>query len=336
MSPRFFPRLVNGSFDDPALYVAFAHEKRAMLFDLGDLSRLAPRDVLKVSHCFVSHTHMDHFCGFDQLLRLLLGREKQLHLYGPAGFLDNLEGKLRAYNWNLVDHYRYSLELTASEIRGHTIHIRRYACRNRFLPEYGRDVRQPFDGILLDEPSLRVEARILDHGIPCLGFSLTEPIHINIDKAALHHLSLTTGAWLKTFKQALYGNRDPDTIIAATTLDPSPGRRHFRLGTLAERITRSSPGQKIAYITDVAGHRENLEMIDELVQGADHLFIEGAFRTRDHELAASRYHLTAAQAGQIAARAGVKRFTLFHFSPRYGDESDAMRADAERGYNGAG
>ena len=116
MAPRFHPCLVNGPFDDPALYVPFAYEKRAILFDLGDLRRLPPRDILKISHCFVSHTHMDHFCGFDRLLRICLGREKRLHLFGPEGFLTNLEGKLRGYNWNLVNHYRYPFEITASEI----------------------------------------------------------------------------------------------------------------------------------------------------------------------------------------------------------------------------
>lgn len=332
MSPRFLPRLVNGPFDDPALYVAFAFEKRAILFDLGDLSRLSPRDILKISHCFVSHTHMDHFCGFDRLLRLCLGREKRLHLYGPVGFLDNLEGKLRAYNWNLVDHYRYPFELIASEITTQRIRTRRYACRAKFIPEPGMDRLQPFDGILLQEPSLNVEARILDHGIPCLGFSLSEPVHINIDKVALDQLALATGPWLKTFKLALYCKNDPNTMIAAPTLGPAGGHRCFRLGDLAGDITRTSPGHKISYITDTAGHSDNRKAIIELIRGAEHLFIESAFRTRDRHLAASKYHLTAGQAGEIAAQAGVKRYTLFHFSPRYSDNAETIWKEAKQAF----
>jgi ribonuclease Z len=332
MSPRFQPRLVNGPFDDPALYVSLAFEKRAILFDLGDLGPLPSRDILKISHCFISHTHMDHFCGFDRLLRLCLGREKRLHLYGPEGFLDNLEGKLRAYNWNLVDHYRYPFELIASEITTPRIRTRRYACRAQFIPETGMDQIQPFEGVLLQEPSLRVEARILDHGIPCLGFSLAEPVHINIDKVALDQLALATGPWLKTFKLALYSQHDPNTMIEAPTLHPPVGRRCFRLGDLADGITRTSPGHKIGYITDVAGHIDNQNKIIELIHSADHLFIESAFRTRDHHLATSKYHLTAGQAGEIAAQAGVKRYTLFHFSPRYCDEAETIREEAKRAF----
>src|SRR3984893_1982137 len=84
--PRHFdPTLINDPFDDPRLYVDLVFERRALLFDLGDLSRLAPRKLLRVSDIFVTHRHMDHFAGFDQLLRLLLGREKAVGVYGPTG-----------------------------------------------------------------------------------------------------------------------------------------------------------------------------------------------------------------------------------------------------------
>ena len=332
MAPRFHPRLVNGPFDDPALYIAFAYEKRGILFDLGDVSRMAPRDLLKVSHCFVSHTHMDHFCGFDHLLRLCLGREKKLHLYGPEGFLDNLEGKLRAYNWNLAHRYRYPLELIASEISPGSMQTRHFACRDGFRPQNARDTREPFEGPLLEEPSLRVEARILDHGIPCLGFCLVEPLHINIDKVALVRRGLATGAWLKNLKNALHQGQHPDTLIAAPCLK-SPGlKRYFRLAELGEAVTRVSPGQKIGYITDVAAHAENRQAIVALTRQADHLFIESAFLGQDTHLAAAKYHLTAEQAGEIAACAGAKRLTVFHFSPRYGDQGHALQAEAEQAY----
>ena len=332
MAPRFHPRLVNGPFEDPALYIAFAYEKRALLFDLGDLSRLPPRDILKISHCFVSHTHMDHFCGFDHLLRLNLGREKTLHLYGPAGFLDNIAGKLCAYNWNLAHRYRYPFELVASEITPDGMRTRHFACRDGFRPQPGRDRHEPFEGLLLEEPGLRVKASILDHGIPCLGFCLVEPVRINIDKAALDRLGLATGAWLKAFKQALYQTQDPDSLIAAPSAKPHGQKRYFRLIELVQAVTRLSPGQRIGYITDVAGHAKNQQAIVALTRQADHLFIESAFLARDAHLATAKYHLTAEQAGQIAAWAGAKRFTVFHYSPRYGDAAAALQTEAEQAY----
>ena len=76
MRPNLHPRLVNGRFGDPALFVGMLHRKGALLFDIGDLAPLSARDLLRVTHVFVSHAHIDHFIGFDALLRVAVGREK--------------------------------------------------------------------------------------------------------------------------------------------------------------------------------------------------------------------------------------------------------------------
>ena len=47
MTPLLHPFLVNDRFGDPALYVEFKFEKRALLFDLGDLHALPPRKLLR-------------------------------------------------------------------------------------------------------------------------------------------------------------------------------------------------------------------------------------------------------------------------------------------------
>src|SRR5579875_3213772 len=91
MRPSIHCELVNGPFGDPAVYADIMFERRALLFDLGDIRELPPRKLLRVTHVFVSHTHMDHFSGFDHLLRLMLGREKTIALYGPAGFIDKVD-----------------------------------------------------------------------------------------------------------------------------------------------------------------------------------------------------------------------------------------------------
>jgi ribonuclease Z len=80
-----------------------------MLFDLGRLDRLSVREILKLSDVFVSHTHIDHFIGFDHLLSSALHREQDLQLFGPNGFMENVRGKLAGYAWNLIRDYPFTL-----------------------------------------------------------------------------------------------------------------------------------------------------------------------------------------------------------------------------------
>jgi len=161
MKPLFLPRLVNDPFGDPGLYVDFLFERRALLFDLGDLSPLSPRQLLRVGHAFVSHTHMDHFAGFDALLRILLGRPKVLHLFGPPGFAERVEHKLAAYTWNLVANYDSDLVVRATELHpGGLTLAAELRSRTGFR-------REPLDspplppGVLLDEETFQVRAAFL-------------------------------------------------------------------------------------------------------------------------------------------------------------------------------
>ena len=101
----------------------------------------------------------------------LWAAEKHLSLYGPPGFLKNVEGKLAAYTWNLADKYNYPLSLQINEVHPQYTIGRQYRCRDRFQP-IGDPVEQPFAGILYEAPAFRVSAVILDHKIPCLGFSI--------------------------------------------------------------------------------------------------------------------------------------------------------------------
>jgi ribonuclease Z len=328
MRPSFHPRLINDPFSDPGLYIPFLFEKRALLFDLGELVSLTAKDLLKVDHVFVTHTHMDHFIGFDTLLRLFLGREKVLCLYGPPGFFNQVEGRLSGYTWNLVKEYDYNFILKVMEVHEDHILARTYACRKGFIPE--GTVQKPFSGVLLKTPSFYVESALLDHRIPCLGLSLVENFYINIFKEGLRRLGLEIGPWINEFKKALYDETDLTAPFSVNWKKKGQTeiKRSFILGDLAKEIARVSPGQKITYVTDVISSPENRVKILSLAKGAEHLFIEAAFMDGDNDTAKKKYHLTAKEAGEIAGEASVKRFTLFHYSPRYSHMADEIQREA--------
>jgi len=317
MASSFRASLVNDLFGDPALYVALPWERRALLFDLGDVGTLSAGRLLKVTDVFVSHAHLDHFVGFDHLLRVLIGRPKALRLFGPPDFIGRVEGKLRGYTWNLVE--GHSLGLEVHEVHPDRIVKARFACPEGFVR---RDdpTPYPFEGVLLEEPQFRVRAVHLDHRIPCLGFALEEAVHLNVDKAALEGLGLPVGPWLMDLKRAIRaGEADDHPVHIAWSEGGQRVERHLPLGELRRSVVRESPGQKLAYVTDVVHSPENAERIVKLAWGADLFFCEAAYPERERQRAAARFHLTAAQAGRLAAEAKARRLAIFHFSPKYRD-----------------
>ena len=322
------PRLVNDPFSDPALFIDFRFGRRALLFDLGDVTPLSARELLRVTHAFVSHTHMDHFAGFDRLLRLCLHRTAPLHLVGPAGFLDQVEHKLRAYNWNLLDEDSLDFVLTAVEFtEGGGGGVGEFRAREAFRR---RELALPplAPGTLLDEEEFRIESVVLDHGTPCLAFAFQEKRRINVWRAGLDLLKLPVGPWLNEAKRAVRrGAPDDSPILIRDDLS-------VPLGVLKQHALRSARGHRIAYVVDAAFHASNIASITEFARSADQLFIETAFLDEDAELAAARRHLTAAQAGALARNAGVSRLVPFHFSPRYIDRGDQLRREVEAAWRG--
>ena len=81
-----------------------------------------------------------------------------------------------------------------------------------------------------------------------------------------------------------------------------------------------------AYCCDTA----YTEALLPYVQGADVLCLECTFANELEQLAAERLHLTAGQAGRLAAQAGVGRLLLTHISARYREPEILMQqASAE-------
>jgi ribonuclease Z len=333
MASSFHPFLVNDLFGDPALYVSLPWERRALLFDLGEINSLSAGRLLKISDIFVSHAHLDHFVGFDYLLRVLLGRPKGLRMYGPPGFIGHVEGKLRGYTWNIVEGYTLALEV--HEVHPDRILRARFSCPEGFIR---RDDPTPSacNGVIVDEPQFRIRASLLDHRIPSLGFALEETTHLNVDKDRLLNLGLPVGPWLMDLKRAMRAGASGEHPIRVVWSEQGSRReRTFALQDLRRDLVRISPGQKLAYVTDVAHSPENIEKITKLAWRADLFYCEAGYPERDCDRARARFHLTAGQAGRLAAAAQVRRLSVFHFSPKYRDcpgelLDEAMTAFRER------
>jgi ribonuclease Z len=323
MRPMLHARLVNGRFGDPAVFLEMLHRREALLFDAGDLSSLSARDLLRVRHLFVSHMHMDHFIGFDSLLRVNVGRSQTVSIVTPPGGRERIEHKLQAYDWDLAERYANDLVFEVLEIGRHGPEA---AARFRFKQRFKRELL-PLPDQWNAVTGLTFATALLEHHGPCLGFAVSEPAHVNIWKNRLEELGLPTGNWLQALKGAIIANHPDDTMIRISPGDERPLRELRDLVTV-------SRGQKIAYVTDVADTQANRAAIAELAAGADLFFLEARFAADDAHQALQRAHLTTRASGEIARAAAVRRLEPFHFSQRYEGQEPRMLDEVEAAFTG--
>jgi len=332
----FEPRLVNDPFGDPGLYVGFREERRSLLFDLGDISALAPRELMRLSHVFVTHAHMDHFSGFDQLLRVVLGRKASLVLFGGPDFAAQVEHKLRAYSWNIVHRYEVELVIDVCEIgvdrRGRWSH---FSSRRGFAREAGASFELP-DDVLHEEAMFRVRGRFVDHGIPCLAYAIEEKAQLRVATDRLAALGVTTGRWLRDLKHAVLTGAPGDTPIELQWRDRlGEHTMQCPVDELRHLVLDVAPGRRVGYVTDLRYTDANIETLVQLLADVDLLFIESVFLDEDQDHAQRKNHLTARQAGDIARRVGARAIVPFHYSPRYARRPAELVAEARAAWSGS-
>jgi ribonuclease Z len=163
--------------------------------------------------------------------------------------------------------------------------------------------------VLTDGPPFRLEARPLSHRVPTVGYRLTEPDGRRMVPAAL----------------TARGIAGPDVGLLQRE-----GRLE-RNGTWTglDEVSVPRRGQKFAFVMDTRLCDAAFELADD----TDLLVCESTFADADAGLASDYGHLTAGQAGQIAAAAGARRLVLTHFSQRYADTVQLGR-DAAAAYDG--
>ncbi len=89
------------------------------------------------------------------------------------------------------------------------------------------------------------------------------------------------------------------------------------------QVTEEAPGRSFAFVMDTRTCRG----AELLARGVDMLVCESTFLESERSLADSYAHMTAADAGRLAAAAGAKRLVLTHFSARYSNMA-AFAAEA--------
>ncbi len=304
-------RQLNSSFSDPVFFIRNVYMKKAVLFDLGKLGKIGNHELHDISCVFVSHTHMDHFSGFDRLLRSILITDMKIRIFGPKNIIKNVEGKLNSYTWNLVD--GYGLEIEVIELNYTDSKKAVFKANNEFNRE---DLKYSDTDLDLDD-GFKIKYEIFDHGIPSIGYRLIEPRIINIQKDKLLELGFKEGIWLKEFKNKILNNEDGS--ITVNTVD---GEKVFNIKELAKDICIDKQQQDITYITDIAPHEENILKAIKLADKSYLLIIESVFMDIDFCHASEKNHLTITIAKDIFYKSQSEFIRFIHFAPRYEKEKE--------------
>jgi ribonuclease Z len=132
--------------------------------------------------------------------------------------------------------------------------------------------------------------------------------------------------------------------VTVRAIELADAAHAFDLGPLSVRTSPNDHGAmpNFAVRLDVAGRRSVVYSSDTrpcdtvvaLARGADTLIHEATYSEHDPGRAGGHGHSTAAEAGEVAARAGVRRLILTHIGSEYHDAVDALAAEARKRFSG--
>jgi ribonuclease Z len=301
--------LVNGVFGDPLLHIRLQHQRRSLLFDLGESTRLPARIVHQVTDVFITHAHIDHIGGFLWLLRSRIGKLPVCRMFGPPGLADNIVSFVNGIHWDRVGDRAPRFEV--SELHEPKLYRYRIEAGHTKAQIVGEELTP--EGTLLRDSAFQVRAVTLDHRTPVLAFALELKFDLNVRRERLAALGLTPGHWLSDLKVHIASGERETTIVL-------PNGKIHTAGHIADEILIVRPGPKLVYATDLADTIENRKRLQALAEGAQAFFCESPFCDADSEQSMRTGHLTTRACGEIATAACVEKLIPFHFSRRYQDE----------------
>ncbi len=260
------------SRNQSAIFLSYKGE--GILFDCGEGTqrqmRLAGIKPAKVTKICLSHWHGDHIFGLPGLLSTIGVNkpERRILIFGPQGSRKYLEHLFQSFSGKEIADYL---------------------------------VQEVSTEIVFENEDYVLEAHLLKHSVPCVGFSFINKDLLKIDLAKAKKAGLDEGPLLGRIQQG------KDVTVNGKKIK-------------AKDITYVVKGKKVSYIADTvpcAG-------ANVLAKDADLLISEGTHLDEIKEKTEKYMHLTVKQAALIASENNVKKLIITHLSQRYKTPSDVL------------
>ncbi len=162
------------------------------------------------------------------------------------------------------------------------------------------------DGVVGQIGDLQLTARALTHRTTTYGYRLDEPEKRRFDVAELERAGVSGPA--------------VGRLAAEGSIITERGR--IDVDSVSELV----PGQSMAFVMDTVPCQAAID----LARNVDLLVCESTYLESEAKLAQDYFHMTAAQAAELAHSAGARRLVLGHFSARYPDNSVFAAEAGER------
>ncbi len=177
-------------------------------------------------------------------------------------------------------------------------------------------------GVVDETPAYTLRCAPLAHRVDSIGWRLDEPDGRRILPERLEALGITGPDIGRLQHEGRLDLGDSDRVGDGKV------RGGGRTVTL-EEVSEHRPGQSFAFVMDTAWCDGALELAHDV----DMLVCESTFLESEADMAADFGHLTARQAGRLAAEAGARRLVLTHFSQRYGDDVSVFGDEARQEFD---
>ncbi len=277
------------------------------LFDCGAdcLAELSISEIRKIDEIYFSHLHFDHIAGFDHFFRFNFDRDsKPVRIHGPKGTAEIIHHRLQGILWNRVDGSPGEFHVTEIDHdRLSTFVILAAEGFKKLNP-----VKETaFSGRVMDNSETAIDAVILDHGTPSIGYMVKRKPQRIVDAENLEAMRLSPGPWLGKVKDPATDDGESVTI----------GEAVFSLGDLRKKLLRIKDGESVGYLTDFMVSPETEQELVRLFSNCSTLVCENNYRDADRDLARKNFHMTSSEVAAVARSVAAKKLVLFHLSDRY-------------------